>query len=236
MPQSASEPLSISTKWISKFKELRILWAHDGNIKRPHVVLSSGAHSSSFFNAELLTQDPSLLAEACTDMVTLLSEYTHGEPKFDYMYTASYIVGPAMGGVLIAHGIADALGRYRGAPCFSGYVRQEKGTMVFWKSHLPVNSVVILADDVFTTGGSLKRTATALVDANCTVLPVVMVLVNRIGSGAGETHQFEGRHVIRLMDSHDTRWLPSKCELCVKGSEAISPDGMENWKRLTARY
>lgn len=44
---------SVSDLWIDRFKERDALWLHDGNVRRPHALLTSGKHSDGFFNSVL---------------------------------------------------------------------------------------------------------------------------------------------------------------------------------------
>ena len=53
--------------WIGQYKQKGALWIHDGNMRRPHALLTSGKHSSGFFNSRLVIPDEVLLRDAAAE-------------------------------------------------------------------------------------------------------------------------------------------------------------------------
>jgi orotate phosphoribosyltransferase len=215
--------------WIKCYSEKGALWIHDGNVKRPHALLSSGKHSSGFFNSELIMEDSSLLDEACYCLAGSLAQLFH-----IYLVTAR-VVGPAMGAITLADGIARNISLASIEPCLRAYTEKEDGAdgkkMVFKRTTIKPGEMILLCEDVLTTGGSVDLSAQAVLAAGGIVLPFVAVLVNR--SGLSEVN---GKKIVALIDKPMPVWEADECPLCKQGSEAIKPKGVENWARLNASY
>lgn len=74
--------------WINKYRQLGALWIHDGNPKRPHALLTSGNHSSGFFNSRIVIAEDPLMREVAKDLVGLFIENGGDIEKVDV------VVGP----------------------------------------------------------------------------------------------------------------------------------------------
>jgi len=219
-----------SEEWILKYKERGALWTHDGNEKRPHALLTSGNHSNAFINSEQVLEDPALLDDACRDLLTLLVEHGLDIEEVDR------VVGPAMGAITMAHDMARHIGRARSRPCLRAYTEKEMedgvvARMVFKRTELAQGERVLVVEDVFNTGGSVERTAQAIIKAGGVVVPFSVVLLNR----SGHT-EFDGRKIVALIEYPMAIWAPDACPLCAQGSEVLLPKQKENWERLNASY
>ena len=220
--------------WIKEYKKKGALWIHDGNPKRPHAILTSEKHSGGFFNSELVMEDSYLLEVAAIELVDELRDQGL---KLD---SVSRVVGPAMGAITLAHDIARIIGHKRDAglhdkPCLRAYTEKEMDDdskiMVFRKTKIRSGECILAVEDVLTTGGSVDRTAMAVVNAGGFVLPFVVVLVNRSG-----LTEVSGKKIVALIDQPMPTWIGEECPLCKEGSEAIRPKGVVNWERLNASY
>jgi orotate phosphoribosyltransferase len=220
--------------WLSLYQERGALWLHNGNPNRPHVLLTSGKHSSGFFNSESVMEDPLLLDEAARDLVQLVGERGTG------IGTIDRVVGPAMGAITLANDLARHISMARrghGVPrtvCLRAYAEKDEGegtdakTMVLKRTTVKPREKILLCEDVLTTGGSVDLTASAVEAAGGTVLPFVAILVNRSG-----LKEVNGRKIIALIDRPMPMWSAEECPLCRQGSEAIRrPKGAESWSRL----
>jgi orotate phosphoribosyltransferase len=223
--------LSRKSHWIDVYQKHGALWLHNGNPKQPHALLTSGQHSNGFFNSGLVSEDPALLIEASFDLARAVAE----EINIDLL---TYVVGPALGAVTLAHCVASAFQRWTRELCKSSFtekVEHSDGTtsMVLKRSTLKEGEdEVLVVEDVLTTGGSAEKTIEAVSHAGGHAAPVVAVLVNR----SGLTHVRGGRKIVALIDHPMPMWMASECPLCKQGSEAIRPKGAENWARLNVRY
>ncbi len=216
--------------WIKQYEQRNALWMHDGNPKRPHALLSSGKHSSGFFNSELVMEDPRFLDEAVFDLMHKLN--VNGL----HLQQVDRVVGPAMGAITIAHDMARQISMQTEQSCLRAYTEKvtTKGyneAMVFNKTVIRREERILLVEDVLTTGGSVEKVVNAVNEAGGIVLPFIGVLVNRSG-----LKQVNGRRVVSLVERSLPVWEITDCPLCKQGSDAIKPKANENWALLNAEY
>ncbi len=219
-----------SDEWTARYKEYGALWTHDGNEKRPHALLTSGNHSNAFINSEQVLEDPLFLDDACGDLLTLLIEQ-----GLD-IETVDRVVGPAMGAITMAHDMARHIGRSRSRPCLRAYSEKETHDgvvthMAFKRTEIAPGERVLVVEDVFNTGGSVERTAQAVIKAGGSVVPFSAILLNR-----SNHTEFDGRKIVSLIQYPMAIWAPDACPLCAQGSEVLLPKQKENWERLNASY
>jgi orotate phosphoribosyltransferase len=194
-------------------------------------LLTSGKHSSGFFNSGLVMEDPSLIIDASVDLAGAVGEAMNTSPL-------NYVIGPALGAIVLAHCLAKALDGFTDRPCKASFTEKvvlASGTvgMELKRTQLKIAvDEVLVVEDVLTTGGSIEGTIEAVSQAGGHVAPVVAVLVNR----SGLTEVRGGRKIVALIDQPMPMWSPEECPLCKKGSEAIRPKGADNWARLNASY
>lgn len=216
----------IENEWIDAYEKRGALWIHDGNPSRPHALLSSGLHSSGFFNSEEVMRDPLLLEDACGALVQALENQS-----FD-LDSVDCVVGPAMGAITLVHEIARRISKRRRYPCSRAYTEKtEDGGMYFNKTSIKDAHNVLLAEDVLTTGRSVDLVVKAVKSLDAKCLPFVLVLVNRTGLS-----EVNGKKIIALIDRSMPTWASEICPLCLQGSEALRPKHNDNWQRLNACY
>jgi orotate phosphoribosyltransferase len=216
--------------WIAEFKNRGAYWLHDGNPARPHAVLTSGKHSTGFFNGEIILQDPMIADEAASDLAELLAK------SGCLPHSVDRVVGPAMGAITIAHDLARHIGRARGAPTLRAYPipREKDGvkTMVFEKTTVEPNERVLLVEDVLTTGASVEMAKSAVLAKNAMTLGFIAALVNR-----SDLDYVGGKKIIALIDQPMPMWEEGQCPWCNQGSEALRPPkAPANWQRLNGAY
>lgn len=245
-----------SEDWVRSYNQANALWIHDHNPRRPHALLTSGKHSSGFFNSELVMEDPTFLDEAADDLVHLLID--EGIEIDD----VERVVGPAMGAITLAHDMARHIvqNRFTQKPCLRAYTEKEtkivvmrlgqrctidqsdqcrddivmgqpNKAMVFKKTNIRFGDHCLPVEDVLTTGGSVELTVKAIEKEGGIVLPFVAVLVNRSG-----LKMVGDKKIVALIDQEMPMWDPKDCPLCRQGSEAIRPKENENWARLNSAY
>lgn len=225
--------------WFEIYQRYNAIWTHREGL--PHALLSGGEHSSGFFNSELVMEDPVILDAACQQLVASLADQSVNLCSIDR------VIGPAMGAITMAHSLALWINRLRpGGPgthgettrCLRSYVEKESDCkdprMAFKKTNVHEGEIVLLTEDVMTrtVGGTVGRTAEAVLQKGGVILPFVAVLVNRTGAS-----EIEGRKVISLIERHMPKWHPDQelCPLCSQGSEALRPKEVGNWQRLNPK-
>jgi len=220
-------PTRSEEDWIRVYQDKQALWIHDGNVVRPHALLSSGKHSSGFFNSRLVIPDENLLWDAALELLKIFVGQGGDIDKVEG------VVGPQTG----ATKLAETLAEVRGHSCFwASPEKSEKGrekSMLFRPEELGAlpGKSVLLCEDVITTGGSVELTANAVTKASGIVLSFVTALVNRSG-----IKEVNGRKIVALIDRDMPTWFPEECPLCKQGSKAMLPKDPANWALLNAAY
>jgi len=200
--------------WERIFLDKGLYWCHDGNLAHPHALLTSGKHSSGFFNGSGVISDPQLCARACQELLTLVDL-----PQGDFQ-----VFGSALGASTLAYEMARQMGQKCG---FTEPVGEEPNKVMKLKrfSFAP-GTQILVCEDVMTTGKTTLQTIAAIEAAGGVVMPDIAVLVNRSGM-----KDLNGRQLVALVDRELPTWAPEVCPLCAGGSEAIRPKA--NWAALT---
>lgn len=212
--------------WIKRYQDRGAYWQHDGNMSRPHALLTKGGHSDGYVKSEFVLEDPALLGQACSD---LLMSLRLSDAAF--LYKVQRVVGPAMGAITIAHDVARQISEKFSHQCLRAYVEKETYGMSFKRTNIKDGEEILLVEDVLTTGGSIENTVDAVVEAGGNLIPYVGVLVNRSGLTT-----VRGMKIISLITTTMKIWTPKECPFCKNGSEAIRPKEGDNWDCLTAKY
>lgn len=205
-------------------KEAGALWNYPG--QGAHAVLHSGGHSDFFFDGGKVVSDPILLDQMCGNLAYQVSS------GYD-LSNLKWVVGPAMGAIKIADGVARHLAYMLQLPIRSSYTEKTDERMAFLKADAPKpGDVCLVVEDTLTTGDSSNMCAEQIIVRDATVLPVRLALVNRSGNGVLLPG---GEKILSVLAYNPKSWAPDECPLCRDGSEAINePKKQENWGRLVA--
>jgi orotate phosphoribosyltransferase len=175
------------------------LYRATGALRRGHFTLSSGRHSDTYLQSALLLQWPRL-AEALGRAMA--------EP---FAGRADVVVSPAVGGLLIGHEVARELG------VRMVFAERAGGAMRLRRSFaLAPGERALLAEDVVTTGGSVREVA-GLVTAAGAAPVALAAIVDRRPAAAGD---LPTRALARL---DAAAWDPAECPLCRDGGVPESP-------------
>lgn len=166
-----------------------------------HFLLSSGLHSGRYLQCSLVCQHPDI----CARLVHDLARPFAGE-KIDA------VIGPAMGGIVLAYELARALGA-RGV-----FMEREAGGMTLRRGFaLARGERVVVAEDVMTTGGSVAEVVARAEAAGAEVAGIAC-LVDR-----GGLKRFEGRRRAALTAIDFPTYEAAACPLCKEGLELVKP-------------
>ncbi len=170
-----------------------------GALLEGHFRLSSGLHSDRYLQCALLLQYPAeaaALGQALARRVAGLAPVT--------------VVSPALGGVILGHEVARALGvRAIFAERHDGALALRRGFT------LAAGERVLVVEDVVTTGGSTRETM-ALVRAAGSEVVGVAALVDR---GAAQ-FDVPFHALLRLALP---QYAPDRCPLCAQGVPLVKP-------------
>jgi orotate phosphoribosyltransferase len=166
-----------------------------------HFVLSSGLHSDRYIQCALVLQRPDVAAKLGQELAVKIGKTG-----------STVVVAPALGGILVAHEVARALG------VRSLFVERQDGRMTLRRGFtLAPGELTVVVEDVITTGGSTHETITAVEEAGGKVV-AAGALVDRSGGSADL-----GLPKAALVTLTVQNYEPSNCPLCRAGLPAIKP-------------
>ena len=158
-------------------------------------------HSPRYLQCALVLQHP----EHAAWIGRQLAAHFNGE-------RISAVVAPAIGGIIVAHEAARALG------VRALFSERENGVMTLRRGfRLADAERVLVVEDVVTTGGSTRETIDAVTRAGGTVVGAGSV-VDRSG-GAVDI----GVRRVALLTLDVPAYDPATCPLCQQGTPAIKP-------------
>jgi orotate phosphoribosyltransferase len=172
-----------------------------GGLLRGHFRLTSGLHSEVYLQSALVLQHP--------EDAAVLGEGLAASFRDAGVHT---VLAPAIGGILVAHEVARALG------VRALFTERENGAMRLRRGFtLAAGERCLVVEDVITTGGS-TREVMRCVEEHGGVVVGVGSLIDR----SGGTAAFPVKRVA-LATLTATTYPPESCPLCQAGSVAIKP-------------
>ncbi len=182
-------------------KEVLEIYERTGGLLRGHFLLSSGLHSDIYLQSALVLQHPTHAEALCRD----LAKPFKGDG-------VQVVLAPAIGGILVAHEVARALG----ARCLFG--EREGGVMRLRRGFgLEHGERCLVVEDVITTGGSTREVIKVVEDAKGTLVGVG-ALIDR----SGGTATFPVKKAALATLTVPT-YKPEDCPLCKAGTPAVKP-------------
>ncbi|EGW41289.1 orotate phosphoribosyltransferase [Desulfosporosinus sp. OT] len=193
-PSNIGETLLTSSDYLDLFRKSNALL--DG-----HFLLTSGKHSAQYMQCAQVLQYP--------DRAAILAQGLAA--KFHDMDIQT-VIGPAMGGILVAHEVGKALG------VRALFTERENGIMRLRRGFTLVpGERVLVVEDVITTGGSVREVLSVVQEFEA--IPVgVGVLVDRTGG----TVDF-GLPQSSIIQLNIQAFEAQECPLCAQGIPAIKP-------------
>jgi orotate phosphoribosyltransferase len=166
-----------------------------------HFILSSGLHSDRYIQCALVLQHPALAERLGRELAARLGSTG-----------ASAVVAPAIGGILVAHEVARALG------VRALFTERQDGRMTLRRGFsLSLSEPTLVVEDVITTGGSTRETIAAVEETGGKVV-AAGALVDRSGGEADL-----GFPKAALLTLTVQNYDPGHCPLCQAGVPAVKP-------------
>jgi orotate phosphoribosyltransferase len=181
------------------------LFEERGALLQGHFLLSSGLHSPRYLQCARVLMDPALATRLGAELARRLVPLAVGA-------RAGAVVAPALGGVLVAHEVARALG------CRGLFTERQDGAMALRRGFtLEAGEPVVVVEDVITTGGSTREVLRAVTDRGASVI-AVGCLVDRSGGTVDL-----GVPRASLIELEVPTWAADACPLCAAGSSPEKP-------------
>lgn len=167
-----------------------------------HFLLTSGRHSGEYMQCAQILQYPEFTEEITKGLAKKFKE----DP-------IDIVIGPAMGGVIIAYEMARQLG------VKNLFAERENGKMTLRRGFtIPKGAKVLIAEDVITTGGSVMEVAEVVKEQGGEVVGVA-VLVDR----SNGTIDF-GTKLVAALTTEVISYEADNCPICKEGkTELVKP-------------
>ncbi len=166
-----------------------------------HFILSSGLHSDRYVQCALVLQHP-VVAEQLGEALAM--QLRRLKP--------SVVAAPALGGVLVAHEVARALG------VRSIFTERQEGAMTLRRGFsLEPGEPTLVVEDVITTGLSTRETIQCIEQAGGKVVGAGS-LIDRSGGAADLGMPKASLITLKIQNYH-----PAECPLCQAGIPAVKP-------------
>jgi orotate phosphoribosyltransferase len=177
------------------------MFQNNNALLKGHFLLSSGLHSERYLQCALVLQYPKLakkLGQALADKFKKASVDT--------------VISPALGGLLIGHEVAKALGvRFI-------FTERQDGQMILRRGFtITQGEKMIVIEDVFTTGGSTREVIEVVKGYSGKVLGVGAI-INR-----AEKEINFGVPANYLLPLQIKTYEPAQCPLCKEGLPFYKP-------------
>ncbi len=181
--------------------DILTLFGETGVLLDGHFRLTSGKHSPQFLQCAQVLRFPKATSQLTRKMAKPFAEA--GVTK---------VIGPALGGIILAYEVA----RHLGAQAL--YTERKDGEMKLRRgfSILPEDRVLVVEDAV-STGGSVNRVMEILSQQQANIVGV-SVLVDRSGGTVSFGVPFES-----LVTLNIPAYSPAECPLCRDGVPLVYP-------------
>ncbi|MFC1908132.1 orotate phosphoribosyltransferase [Chloroflexota bacterium] len=178
------------------------IFQKSGTILKGHFLLTSGLHSSVYWEKFRVLQSPSYTEQLCC----LITAYFHKQK-------IQVVAGPTTGGIILAYEVARQLG-------VRGIFAEKKGaTERAFKRGFSINpgERVLIVDDILTTGSSIRQVLTAVTNQGGVVIGIG-VLVDR-----SEKKLEFGVSLFSCLRSITPTYTPQNCPLCAAHIPLVKP-------------
>lgn len=179
------------------------LFRRSGALLEGHFRLSSGLHSPGYLQCALVLQHPehaAALGAALADRVRGLRPAT--------------VLSPALGGIVIGHEVARALGAR------AIFAERDDRVLTLRRGfQLTETERVLVVEDVVTTGGSTRETMQVARAAGAQVVGAASI-VDRSGGGGRAALDVP---LFSLLEISLPTYDPGSCPLCASGISVTKP-------------
>jgi orotate phosphoribosyltransferase len=178
------------------------LFRKNGAVLEGHFLLTSGLHSSVYWEKFRILEHPEYTQALCA----LIAD------QFK-CHNIETVAGPTTGGIILAYEVARQLG----VRCVFAE-KEESGKRVFRRGFvLKPGECVLIVDDNLTTGKSVREVIDALKEKEAKIVGIA-VLVDR------SDHDLQlGYPLYATLRSATPAYKPEECPLCKKGIPLTKP-------------
>jgi len=173
-----------------------------GALLEGHFLLTSGLHSPKYLQCAQVMQNPALAGRLCAHLARAIDASR-----------IECVVGPAIGGILVAYELARALG------VRAIYAERQDGKMTLRRGFaIRPGERILLCEDVVTTGGSLLEVRDLVTAAGGQVIAVASLVDRTSGRDTGL-----GLPLTALLKIDVPAYTAEECPMCRAGQPLVSP-------------
>ncbi len=181
--------------------EILKIFRENSALLEGHFILSSGLHSDRYVQCAQVLQHPKVAEQLCTELAAKLRHLG-----------ATVVAAPALGGILVAHEVARALG------VRALFTERQEGSMTLRRGFsLAPGEPTLVVEDVLTTGLSTRETMRGVEEAGGKVIGAGS-LIDRSGGAADLGVPRAALATLRIQN-----YDPTACPLCKAGIPAVKP-------------
>ena len=182
------------------------LFRATGAFLEGHFKLTSGLHSPNYLQCALVLRHPGAAERLGRELAAEIRALVH-QP-------VNLVVSPAMGGLIIGHEVARALG----TPHLFTERDPESRKMVLRRGFtIDAGTTAVVIEDVITTGGSTADVIRVLSEAGARVVAAGSI-IDRSGGTADV-----GVPRVALATLQVAAYKPEDCPLCQQGLPVVKP-------------
>jgi len=164
-----------------------------------HFLYTSGRHGAQYMQCAKVLQYPEFTEALAKKIASDLDD-------------AEIVIAPAIGGIVWGYELARAIGAK------SIFAERENGVMTLRRGfELPKGARVVVAEDVYTTGGTIREII-EIVKAHGGVVAGVGVIVDRTGGKMDL-----GVKAVAAYSTEIMSYTPEECPLCKAGVPLVKP-------------
>lgn len=182
-------------------KDFEEIFQDCGALMSGHFLLSSGLHSDAYLEKFRIFERPEVHSRIISELLS----------RFEGV-SAETVLGPALGGVIMA----SEAGRQLGVRAV--FAEKEGGKLTLRRGfELHEGERVLIVDDIVTTGGSVKETVKIAQDAGVEIAGIG-IMADRSGGKVDFGIPYKA-----LMTFSLPVYEPDSCPVCAKGIPLVKP-------------
>ncbi|GBD93486.1 orotate phosphoribosyltransferase [bacterium BMS3Abin05] len=186
-----------------KQNEIIKIFRDTGALLEGHFLLSSGLHSSQYFQCARVLQYPQYAEELGADIAGYFNDYT-----------IDFVISPAMGGIIIGHEAARAL---KARFIFTERSKETDEMILRRGFDIEEGENGLIVEDVLTTGRSVRELVNLLRKENARLVGTGFIVdrsSNRVKFGTPK---------YAILEMPVVTYPPEDCPLCKKGIPISKP-------------
>jgi orotate phosphoribosyltransferase len=185
------------------------IFEENNALLKGHFLLTSGLHSDRYLQCALVLQHPAIAERLGTE----LAARANADPD---IAPVDLVIAPALGGVIVAHEVARALGV---RALFTE--RQEKMMTLRRGFQIKPGERCLVVEDVVTTGGSTREVMEVVVQHGGVAAGAGSLIDRSLKRDGSVVDLGLPRRALAAIEV--ATYTPDECPMCREGSIAIKP-------------